>query len=71
MKCKIDWIRDWDNWSSAERVLAVLLTSLFLALPLFIRLGWGFWLSLVAAIGVTAACYAGLFWGLRRLGIVT
>jgi len=44
---------------------------LFLALPLFIRLGWGFWLSLAGAIFVTAACYAGLFWLLRRLGMVT
>jgi hypothetical protein len=35
--------------------------ALFLALPLFIRFGWGFWISLLAAIGLTAACYAALF----------
>jgi hypothetical protein len=45
--------------------------ALFLALPLFIRLGWGFWLSLIAAMAVTAACYVGLFWLLHRLGIVS
>ena len=45
--------------------------ALFLALPLFIRLGWGFWLSLAGAIAVTAACYAGLFWVPRRLGVVS
>ena len=44
--------------------------ALFLALPLFIRLGWGFWLSLLAAIGVTAACYFALFWLLRRLQLI-
>jgi hypothetical protein len=44
--------------------------ALFLALPLFIRLGWGFWLSLLAAIGVTAACYIALFWLLRRMQII-
>jgi hypothetical protein len=45
--------------------------ALFLALPLFIRFGWGFWISLVAAIALTAACYAALFWLLRRLAILT
>jgi hypothetical protein len=29
-----------------------------------------FWLSLLAAIALTAACYAGLFWVLRRLDMV-
>lgn len=45
--------------------------ALFLTLPLLIRLGWGFWLSLVGAIFVTAACYAVLFWVLRQLGWVS
>ncbi len=45
--------------------------ALFIALPLFIRLGWGFWLSLAAAIGVTTACYAGLFWLLRRFEVLS
>jgi hypothetical protein len=43
--------------------------ALFLALPLFLRMGWGFWLSLLAAIAVTALCYACLFSILRRLGL--
>ena len=44
--------------------------ALFLALPLFIRMGWGFWVSLAAAIGVTAACYGALFWVLRRMQVL-
>ena len=44
--------------------------ALFLALPLFIRMGWGFWVSLAAAIGITAACYGALFWVLRRLQVL-
>jgi len=44
--------------------------ALFLALPLFIRIGWGFWISLVAAIGLTAACYGALLWLLRRLAVL-
>jgi hypothetical protein len=44
---------------------------LFLALPLFLRLGWGFWISLLAAIVVTALCYAILFSLLRHLEVRT
>ena len=29
-----DWIADWNNWSRAERVLALLVTVMLLALPL-------------------------------------
>jgi hypothetical protein len=29
-----DWIGDWNKWSSAERVLALLIATLALALPL-------------------------------------
>lgn len=43
--------------------------ALFLALPLCLRMGWGFWLSLLAAIVVTALCYAILFSLLRHLGL--
>lgn len=43
--------------------------ALFLALPLLVRLGWGFWVSLLAAVALTAACYGLLFWVLRRLGL--
>jgi hypothetical protein len=45
--------------------------ALFLALPFFLRLGWGFWLSLLAACVVTASCYAALFWALRKAGVVS
>jgi len=31
--------------------------ALFLVLPLLIKIGWGFWLSLAVAMLVTAACY--------------
>jgi hypothetical protein len=34
MRWKTDWIDDWNKWSSAERVLALLIASLLLALPL-------------------------------------
>ena len=29
-----DWVADWRKWSRAERVLAVLVTFVLLALPL-------------------------------------
>jgi hypothetical protein len=29
-----DWIADWNKWSRAERVLALLVTFMLLALPL-------------------------------------
>jgi len=43
--------------------------ALFLALPLFVRLGCGFWMSLLLAVALTAACYGLLFWVLRRIGL--
>ena len=43
--------------------------ALFLALPLFLRIGWGFWISLAAAIIVTALCYGILLSLLRHLGV--
>jgi hypothetical protein len=43
--------------------------ALFLALPLFIRLGWGFWSSLLAASAVTVACYGAMVVVLRRFGV--
>lgn len=42
--------------------------ALLLALPLFLRMGWGFWISLLAAIAVTGLCYAVLLSLLRHLG---
>ncbi len=29
-----DWVADWKKWSRAERVLAVIVTVLMIALPL-------------------------------------
>jgi len=34
MRWKIDWIDDWNKWNTAERVFALLVASLLLALPL-------------------------------------
>jgi hypothetical protein len=45
--------------------------TLFVALPLFLRIGGGFWLSLLAAMAITAACYGILFSLLRHLGLRT
>jgi hypothetical protein len=42
--------------------------ALFATLPLLIRLGWGFWWSLLAAIAATAVCYAATVALLRRFG---
>ena len=42
--------------------------ALLVTLPLLLRAGWGFWLSLLGAIAITAACYGLLFWVLQRLG---
>jgi hypothetical protein len=42
--------------------------ALFLVLPYLIRLGWGFWISLVAAMAVTVACYGATVVALRRFG---
>jgi hypothetical protein len=33
-----DWVGDWNKWSSTERVLALLIVSLLLALPLSLLL---------------------------------
>ena len=42
---------------------------LFILLPLMLRAGWGFWLSLAAASCVTALGYALMVWVLLRVGI--
>jgi hypothetical protein len=42
--------------------------ALFLALPLLLRNGWGWWPSLGLAVGATIVCYLGLLPLLRRLG---
>ncbi|MDD4928220.1 MAG: hypothetical protein PHP85_02955 [Gallionella sp.] len=42
---------------------------LFLLLPLLLRLGLGFWLSLFISISATAACYLSLMPLLRKFGV--
>ena len=42
---------------------------LFLILPLMIKLGWGFWLSLMVAVLATAACYGMMLAILKQFGI--
>ena len=43
--------------------------TLFLVLPLMLRSGLGFWLSLAAACAATAVAYFVMVWGLGRFGI--
>jgi hypothetical protein len=43
--------------------------ALFLMLPLLLRLGWGFWLSLLGATGATVVCYGVMVTVLERLGV--
>ena len=42
---------------------------LFLLLPLLLRSGWHFWLSLAVACVVTIGAYFGLVWLLDRTGV--
>ena len=42
---------------------------LFLLLPLLLRQGFGFWLSLVLSISATAVCYLAMLPLLRRFGV--
>lgn len=42
---------------------------LFLVLPLLLKMGWGFWLSLAAAILVTAACYALMLLAFKQFSV--
>lgn len=43
--------------------------ALFLMLPLLLRFGWGFWLSLLGASGATVVCYGVMVIVLERLGV--
>lgn len=45
--------------------------TLFVVLPLFLRAGFDFWLSLGAACAATAAAYFAMVWCLGRFGIHT
>ena len=42
---------------------------LFLLLPVLLKAGWNFWLSLLVSSCMTAACYLAMALGLERLGI--
>ncbi len=42
---------------------------LFLLLPLLIRQGLGFWLSLAISVAATAACYLAMLPVLRKFGV--
>ncbi|PJC02419.1 MAG: hypothetical protein CO071_03230 [Gallionellales bacterium CG_4_9_14_0_8_um_filter_59_50] len=42
---------------------------LFLLLPLLIRQGLGFWLSLAISVATTAACYLAMLPVLRKFGV--
>lgn len=42
---------------------------LFLLLPLLLRHGWGFWVSLGVSVVATAGCYIALLPLLRRMGV--
>lgn len=52
-------------------ILWLILPSLVLlvALPLLLKLGWGFWLSLAVSMAATAAAYLALLPLLRRFGV--
>ena len=43
--------------------------ALFLTLPLLLRFGWGFWVSLLGATGATVLCYGVMVTVLKRIGI--
>ena len=64
--------------SDAERVAELSVSTiwfivpsipLFIALPLLIRSGIGFWLGMALCIAGTLALYAAWFWAAPRLGI--
>ena len=55
----------------AQSIVWLVLPSLvlFIALPLLLRAGWGFWVSLAIAGAATAAAYLAMVWVLRRVGV--
>ncbi|HET9670323.1 MAG TPA: DUF3147 family protein [Casimicrobiaceae bacterium] len=56
----------------ASNILWLVLPSLvlFIALPMMLRAGWNFWISLALACLLTAGVYLGMVRTLTRLGIV-
>ena len=72
----IIWL--WNDTSDTERIAShsqatfwYVLPSLpmFLAFPVMLRAGWGFWLSLGLACALTVALYIAMVWLLGRTGI--
>src|SRR5437660_7846003 len=68
----------WRDTADSEGVAALagstfwfILPSLplFIALPLLLRSGAGFWLSMAVVIAGTLALYAAMFWAAPRLGL--
>jgi len=68
----------WRDTGDGERVAELSASTiwfilpsvpLFIALPLLIRNGVGFWLSLAIVIAGTLALYALMFWAAPRIGI--
>ena len=55
----------------ASQVFWLVLPSLvfFLVLPLLLKHGIGFYPSILTSMGVTAGCYIGVLWILRRFGV--
>lgn len=49
--------------------LAIPSLLLFVLLPLLLRAGWGFWISLATSTVATAAAYFMMAWAMGRLGI--
>jgi hypothetical protein len=68
----------WRDTGDSERVAALSVSTIwfflpsmpmFIALPLMIRSGMGFWASMAIAVAGTLALYALMFWAAPRLGV--
>ena len=68
----------WRDTADAERVAELSVSTmwffipsipLFIALPLLIRSGVGFWVSVAIVVAGTLALYALMFWAAPKLGI--
>jgi hypothetical protein len=68
----------WRDTGDTERIAALSLSTfwfflpsmpLFIALPLMLRAGWGFWPALAVAVVMTLILYAAMFALAPRLGV--
>ena len=68
----------WRDTGDAERVAELSQSTiwffipsvpLFIVLPILLRLGLGFWLSIAIVVAGTLALYALMFWAAPRIGI--